>query len=811
MQKIPKSKWSLSSHLFLIYTLTFWFLLPNRVHAFNDPDTCNLSISGRVLDIDTKKPIPFSTIWVEESKVRGVADVEGYFTLEGLCQSEFNLLISSLGYKPLRHHHDPHHRGSLTVYLTDSTTFLESILVEGKLISQEMESLSFEQIQAEELDFAGSGSLGDVLGSIQGVSFSSIGNNVKVPIIHGLQGNRILIVNNGLKHGFQNWGSDHAPEIDLNSADNITVIKGAAGVRYGPEALGGVVLIEADPLKLSNSFYGQLGTQYQTNGRGYHTNFEVGEGFDRLSYHIGGSYTRIGDRKSPDYFLTNSGKQEWGLNAGLRYHLPNWDFEIFYSYLDQDLTVLRASVTENISDFARLIDADEPIFIRDFSYRLNEPKQITQHHLIKAAVNWYSGFGDFSLILGQQFNDRQEFDVRRDADLPIIDLSISTLDIQLDWAHPEVGGWEGNLGFQYFTQNNDNNPGTGTTPFVPNYNTYRFSTYLVEQIEKGRSTFELGARGDFESSSIRGRIAGGDIFRNEFNFSNFTGTLGWVYEFSNQMSFRTNLGTAFRFPNVAELYSFGQHGPFVEYGLWRFYFDEEGNPRTDRVLNQDDLDVQLEKGYKWVNDWEYDNGKNRLHVTAYLNYIENYVFDGPVGVTRTIGGPTPYFIYDQTDVFFLGLDFTLTHAFSSQWKGTLGFSLLHDLIGENALVNQPPNQVNYALNWTLPQTIKGMINQLRLEGGYTFRQFQAPRTVSIESIVDGTAEVGPESEPFDFMDAPDGYFLLGASWTWELGHFGGRIEVQNLLNTRYRDYLNQNRYFADDLGRNFLFNLYYKF
>ena len=53
-----------------------------------------------------------------------------------------------------------------------------------------------------------------------------------------------------MRHGFQNWGIDHAPEIDISSADNISVIKGAAGVRYGPEALGGVVLVEGPQLNL---------------------------------------------------------------------------------------------------------------------------------------------------------------------------------------------------------------------------------------------------------------------------------------------------------------------------------------------------------------------------------------------------------------------------------------------------------------------------------------------------------------------------------------------------------------------------------
>ena len=57
-----------------------------------------------------------------------------------------------------------------------------------------------------------------------GVTFASAGNNVQLPVIHGLYGNRVLTLNNGVKHGFQNWGSDHAPEIDISSANSVTVV-----------------------------------------------------------------------------------------------------------------------------------------------------------------------------------------------------------------------------------------------------------------------------------------------------------------------------------------------------------------------------------------------------------------------------------------------------------------------------------------------------------------------------------------------------------------------------------------------------------
>jgi len=102
--------------------------------------------------------------------------------------------------------------------------------------------------------------LASVISEVEGVSFASVGSNVQLPVIHGLYGNRVLILNNGLKHGFQNWGTDHAPEIDIASANRVTIVKGAAGVRYGPEALGGAIIVEADPLTLRNPFRVRVGS-----------------------------------------------------------------------------------------------------------------------------------------------------------------------------------------------------------------------------------------------------------------------------------------------------------------------------------------------------------------------------------------------------------------------------------------------------------------------------------------------------------------------------------------------------------------------
>ena len=516
---------------------------------------CNKTISGKVLEANSNKPIPYATVKVKNAAIYSTTDDKGYFNLTGLCENNTVLIISSLGYSESTQEFVHNHNSELQFYLTEDVSGLDEVIVQAKQSKAKgTKTIAQVQISKEDISSNPTQSLAAVLAKQQGVTFISNGNNVQLPVIHGLYGNRILVLNNGLKHGFQNWGTDHAPEIDIATANSITLVKGAAGVRYGPEALGGAIIVEPNPLLLNQDLSGKVGLGYQTNGRGYNGNFEISQGTDALSYYINGNYTRVGDRQAPDYMLTNTGKEESAFGLGLLYHKSNWDFKLHYSFVDQNLAVLRASFVSSPLDIINAFNADVPTPVNPFSYEIDEPNQTSQHHLAKASVDWwYKGDAKLSFVAGIQLNKRDEFDVRRNANLPIIDLDLTTIDYQLEWKHPRWNGLNGLVGLQYFSQNNDNNPGTQTTPFIPNYNTDRVSAFATESVVLGKNTLEAGVRFDFETNDVRGRETNQDIFRDNYSFSNFTATFGFIHNLNENTTFRSNLGTAWRTPNVAEL------------------------------------------------------------------------------------------------------------------------------------------------------------------------------------------------------------------------------------------------------------------
>lgn len=770
-------------------------------------------LRGVVLDAQTNDPIVGATVAFEDTSLSPLhSAADGTFHTTSAAQQVL-ATVSYFGYQ------------SQTVTLLANQ--LNTIALKAQPQALAVVTVSAErprenglkalpQLTLSDKDFSrnSSAGLGETLSQIDGVTFISTGTNIQLPVIHGLYGNRILMLNNGFKHGFQNWGTDHAPEIDVVGAAAITVVKGAAGVKYGPDALGGAVLIESQNLRFNNPFYGKATTTFQTNGRGYGSNVQLGRGGKNFSYHIGANANRIGDRKAPNYRLTNTGARDYAVQGGLRYRYRKWAVKSQLSSVQQNWGILRAAIGNSGPALIRNMEASKPTYIQPFSYAINEPNQRVQHHMATAEVARHFEKSTLVLRMAQQWNARKEFDVRRNADLPILDLSLSTSDVQLEWEHQWTEKVKGAWGVQYFSQSNTNNPGTSITPFIPNYASSRYSAYAFESITTSeKSTWELGFRLDWEQHVVAGRDSRQVVFQDNFTFRNSTLSFGNTYQVSSTTTWRNHIGSGWRPPNMAELFSFGQHESQTTFGLLRYEPDTAGFIQAMRVVPIGESQVQPENSVKYTSEWDWQGAKNRFTITSYANYITNFIFSRPIGVLGTARGPMPTFIFDQTNALFLGADLTYTTNYHKNGTAKIGGSYIYsrNTTRNETLINQPPIALHAQFKHSFYQLGKVDNIVVALLPSYTFRQFQAPRTIAVRDLVAGTTALAVNDPIFDFQAAPAGYFLLHAFITIQKGPFALNLEVRNALNTSYRDYLNNMRYFADELGINFISSLSYQF
>lgn len=777
-------------------------------------EDCPFFVEGRILDLESKEPIPFVSVGVNGGSRGAFTDANGHFKITNICKEEFDLTVSHIGYKTTVHHHDAYHQAP-TILLATADQLLESIVVEGEYNPTSMSTIKVDQLSAKDFGMARSGTFGDLAGSVAGLSTISTGQNIVKPIIHGLHSNRVLIINNGVRHEFQNWGAEHAPEIDPSLAGSLDVVKGAATVRYGPDALGGVILIDPPKLELSSGFKGSMETTGQSNGRSGEGVLALSHGWKNLVLAAQGSAVRQGDLHAPGYQLTNTGKQESSASGAFRYHSNRFDLEGYYSFFYQNLGILRASVNGNLEDMEQAMQSPVPPYTRSFSYKINTPRQEVSHHLMKLRGSYVLDDQDFSFQYAYQLNHRREFDVRRGTnnEIPSINLELASQSFDFDWNHPNLGPLEGSLGFQWLYQDNDNIPGTNTVPFVPNYNNTRVGIFAIERLEHQKTTYELGMRYDFQYSSIRGRAPNNDLYENSLTFSQVTGSVGLKRSPSEALSFRSNLGMAWRPPNVSELYSFGKHQASVEYGLWRYTLDETGNVVVDGVLDDDSRPVAPEVGLKWLSSLEGHTNDTRWELTAYANLIENYIYTRPAGITTTVRGAFPYFVYDQDDALLLGVDAAWEGHFSKDF--TLGvqgsYVYARDISNGGFFTEIPPARIDVGLAYAKrPDVLSESV--LRLSPSYVFRYFQQPKTTTTRQIIKAKEEnrnIFEDGENFDFMDAPPGFLVTNLSWSAAKGAFSWTFQVKNLFDTRYRTNTDRLRYFADQTGRNFQLSVRY--
>ena len=783
----------------------FYFLLFVYATIVWSQEPCSQEIKGKVLDLHTNEPIAFATIMVEGTSKGTTTNEYGHFVLTAVCEGELHLIISHVSYKTLNHHHDAHHNEPL-IFMASTEINLEGIVVETERDLTKLKSISTTSKEVSIVESFGK-SAGDLVTQITGVSSVKTGQNSVKPMVHGLHSNRVLIINNGVRHSYQSWGRDHAPELDPSEIDRLQLVKGAATVRYGSDALGGVILFEPEKPQVDQPLNANMGTAYATNGQAFSGNFEMTQGSHRFAWKAGISGTLQGDLSSPDYQLTNTGKRETGYHVQGIFHQPNYDIELYASHFEQSLGILRGSVVESLEDLAVAIGREPPAETSPFSYSIQNPHQETIHDLYKVKGSFFRPNNEINIQYALQRNARQEYDVRRGTNnlLPSIDLVLMTHTLDADWKITTNPNWEQMYGMQGTYQDNNNIPGTNTTPFVPNFNQIIAGLFSVQSLKRNNTVYELGARYDFQYLNARGRDRSNAIFRNELTYHNLTFTLGFIHPISPYWKLSSNVGTAWRGPNVGELYSFGKHQFNFEYGLWRYEIDNQGTISTNAVLDQDQKEVRSERGLKWIVGLTHEKGKISFEWIPYINFIQDYFFVRPYGITNTVRGPFPYFIHDQTNALFIGSDFDLRIAHSKSWDSEFKIAVVNaqDISNNASFIDIPPLNASYTLSASLSQF------KISLVADWTAQQWNAPPVIPAEEFLQTNVSVD-RNQTFDFLAAPKGYVLFHSRVSYRQKQWQMLLEVNNVLNTAYRNYTDRIRYFADDLGRNVKLGISYR-
>jgi iron complex outermembrane receptor protein len=776
---------------------------------------CDLTIHGKI-SLEGNGIPDGATITLQTSGEIFITDPSGDFTFGNLCPGNYVLEVRFVGHQSLRD----------TILL--NTSVLKNYLLRtdniilGTITIQDDHTLVEENrnvsvLNRNQLDAVAGKSLGETLKEVSGVSTLQSGPGIFKPVIHGVHSQRVLILNHGVRQEGQQWGAEHAPEIDPFMATEIQVVKDAAAIRYGADAIGGVVILNPPQLPTSPGLGGYFQTIGQSNGRSMTTSGSLQGGIKKLKdwgWRVQGTQKKSGDFHTPDYNLRNTGIREKNISMALGRHNSHGGFEIYGSHFSTTIGILQGIQTGNLEDLATLIQSGKPNFISSFQSGIAAPKQEASHNLLKLNAHQSNERGTWQFNYAFQENKRKEFDIRRGdlSGIPAINLKLQTHTIESGWEPAKGKAFRLGYGVTGMYQYNQNIAGTQRIPFIPDYKNFSGGTYGILNFKGERIDWDMGLRFDARHYDVAGFDFSNTLYRRKLTFMNFSSTAGLKWKIKLNQELTSSLSSAWRPPHVSELFSLGTHqsAAAIEYGL---LLDAE----TNRIRAQQNIQLNNEKAFKWVVGWNHFKGPFSLHANAYANYILNYFYLKPGGISKNLRGAYPFFRYQQTNAIFAGADLEtelkISGSLKSQFKATYLYA--SDLTNQDRFLFIPANRTEAVIVYEKPYNNSRSKFSFETKARFVFRQYRAPRVINPQTFINGySAGVDPlqgDTRNFDFLTPPSGYFLLGVSAGYTVTEnemkYDFRIGSENLLNNSYRDYTNRFRYYADELGRNILISL----
>tara|TARA_R110002012_G_scaffold114079_1_gene260364 strand:+ start:187204 stop:189552 length:2349 start_codon:yes stop_codon:yes gene_type:complete len=759
-------------------------------------ENCMVSFSGQVLSEVEHVPVPFASIYISELNEGVQTNEEGFFTIQLPCHDKYELIISQVEYQKASTYISVEIEDlKQTFYLESKNNILSAVSVHSHKREEVLLSNVESVLSARELKKLKGKSLSESVSTLPGVYNIKTGPGINKPMIHGLYGSRIQVVNNEVSQMGQQWGVDHAPEIDPFVASRITVVKGASSVKYGPRAIGGALLLEPEPLVPDSVLHGSLDLVGFTNGRGGIGSAMLSGSFllneeESINWRLQSSAKKSGDQHAANYNLTNTGSEELNFSAAANYIKNDLQADLFYSRFSTEIGILRGAHIGNVDNFFEALDKRPPFFTEDFSYEINNPKQNVVHQLLKAKIHLdRSDYGDFDFIYAFQQNARQEFDIRRGgrSDKASVDLQLDSHVAKLLFHHEPI--WEnlsGEIGLDYEYQNNKNVPGTGTTPLIPNYSSFQTGAFLNESWAKENWNMEAGLRFDAIAIDVLKFNTEDELINPQHKYNMFSGIIGGGFDINRSIKYKSNLSWSQRAPSINELYSQGLHHSVAAI--------EEGDDR-----------LSPETSIKWLHSVQLSfNEKLRLNIDAYASRIQNYIYLQPEEPRLTIRGAFPVYQYKQTLADIYGTDIIGSYEFFHHFTLNTKASIIrgNDISNELPLIFMPADRWENTLNWRLSNKLGFKEIDLSLSGLKVFEQFRAPVTET-EAYEQATVPV------------PEGYFItnfsLDTTRKLENAQLNIGFSIYNLMNTDYTDYLNRLRFYAAETGRNFELRINYIF
>ena len=718
---------------------------------------------------------------------------QGRFIITQLPAGTYNVAVKFIGYKST----------SQNVKVTSGETSQIKFKLYQSVIESEPVVITGSPIAADPLNspqdiscISGrekirlqSASLGQTIESIPGIYNMSAGSVAGKPIIRGQTGERIRILSDGVAQEYQQYGERHAPNIDTFNAERIEIIKGAASLLYGSDALGGAVNLIPYRFHIASGeqteFNGSVTTAYHSNNSELMTGAKFGGSTGKVGFT--GSLVRrsAGNFHTPEIDPFSKTQKSGD---------PKFTGEIDHT----DFKQLNGSFAAGILTSTGLFSVNYDHYYNSNNFLLPTGSPIglrLVNQIVTAKGNIAFGRFIFKPKFSYQRNHRQATKEGQSRDIlpdsANVDLVLDVYTGRFEVEHIRISKFSGTLGAEIKYYDHEN---IGLVPLQPTGHFTNTVLFGFEEWQADKLTLNFGARFDYRSQEFIGSVTNPLLPEDDKRtFSSLSGAFGASYKLSEKLTAAANIGRGFRTPSFYNLYVYGYHG-----GVFAFQI---GNPE---LKNETSLDIS--------SSLRLRSQRVEASATIYQNRISNYIFlynapDHPLAPQNE----TFVFAHDQADVLLTGFDLSIKTNILNWLVLGGNYSFINSAFSKgphknNELPLMPPDRVCAEVKFLLPNTSIFLSPYILFNMKYVGDKSAAGVYEPFGQFDDG---IGPDI-PFGVCST-DAYSLINFSIGFDVNIMkmpvNFDIEVTNLLNEEYRDFLDTYKGYALSPGRSVNFKL----
>ena len=728
-----------------------WFVIV-LFAMMNQTGFAQNSVKGRITDKVNNEALPFANVYLPEQNKGTIAEKNGEFVLTNLPKGELKIQFSYVGYKTIiRTIFTENTEVILNVEMEPAILQAEEVVISGGTYSTQHENaIKIDLIKSKDIASIGTPTFIEALSNVPGVDMIAKGTGVAKPVIRGLSMTNILMLNNGVKMENFQFSENHPFIIDEFGIDRIEIIKGPASLLYGSDAVGGVINVIKEKPAPTGKILGDYNIQYHSNTQGVVSNIGVKGSSENYFWGLrGGAKSHTDYRDGNGDYIPNTRFNEYSfkVNAGI-----NRSFGLFRLYYDYNQPKLGMCVGDAVP------------LTNENGRKIKLWYQDLTNHIISTRNTLFPGKFKIDLNAAYQMNNRR---LQTDENKPffeMVDMDLNTFSYEVKTYLPSTANSEYIVGLQGANKANRNNE--APNHILPDADVNDFSIFgLAQHAFFKKLKAQAGIRYDYRSISTEAETNKDAVHT---HYGNVSASLGATYEINKKILLRTNLASAYRTPNIAELTQNGMHGARYE----------QGNPELKAQRSYEaDLSTHFHSKYVMVD------------ISGFYHSINDYIFIAPTD--DTIASGDKIYRYSQTNSEIYGSELAID---------VLPFDWLNLKTSYAYLIGKQDDGSNLPF---IPQ------NKMRFE-----LKFQKQKLAFLKNsyFKVGGLFAAKQNHPAIFETETDSYFLLnfgiGTDIKWANQMVYLSVQANNLLNETYIGHLSTLKgmgYY--NIGRNISVNL----